>query len=258
VIAASFIVPTLPVAGQAPPTAFATGTKADEAAIRSVIDAEEDTGESPHIAPNLDWENAFGIRYTDLKKRNDFFNAVVKPLQAKADSGILEVKISFLKPDLAVADEYWHIVGQIDQATNKPGADRWGRTTFVFEKLGGDWTMVLSRVADLRAPYYKHFDAIPPAVSVASATLASYAGTYERVAGKPSAVVSVTGDHLLVVLRGQTYTAIPMSSTEFLVFDPNDLAEYTKLIFKPGTAGKVSLVLERASGETLEEATKAP
>ena len=66
----------------------------------------------PHVAADLDWENAFGIRYTDLKKRDAFYGSVVKPQFAQADSSTLEIKIKYIEPgDVAIADSYWHVAG---------------------------------------------------------------------------------------------------------------------------------------------------
>jgi Domain of unknown function (DUF3471) len=234
-----------------------TGTKEDEAAIRAVVATQSADQPDPHVAADLDWENAFGIRYFDLQKRNAFYNSIVKPGMKNSTDSSLEVKVKFVEPTVAVADEYWHLAGQVYPGDTKPGADRWGRTTYIFKKENGTWIEVMERVADLRSPYYKHYDAIPAAAPVPPDTLASYAGTYEVAPGRKVAQISVDGDHLTIVNPRGTYRAVPVSSTEFLSFDPNDLAEYYRVTFaKDGDAG-VTLTLARASGETLAKATKA-
>ena len=132
-------------AARAESFSFAAGNPQDEAAIRAIV-ADASAGRpSSHVASNLDWENAFGIRYTDLAKRDAFYGAVVLPLQKDDTDTTLEVKVRFLDGGTAIADEYWHIVGQLDVATHKPGPDRWGRTTYIFSKHSGSWTEVLRR-----------------------------------------------------------------------------------------------------------------
>ncbi len=236
---------------------FPTGTKEDEAAIRAIVAASSAGAPDPRMASNLDWENAFGLRYFDLKKRDHFYHDVVSPLQKDAANTTLEVKVKFIEANVAVADEYWHVVGQIDQETNKPGADRWGRTTYILKKQDGVWMEVMERVADLRLPYYKHYDALPAAFPVPQETLASYAGTYEAVRGRNLAVVTVSGDHLLVTLRGRKRTGIPVSATEFLLFDPDDLSEYLKLQFAKEADGNTSAALLYATGEPIAKAMKS-
>jgi hypothetical protein len=96
-------------------------TGADLQAMCSVINDEASPQATARVSPALDWENAFGIRYTDLKKRDAFYAQIVKPLQTSDTDTTLEIKIRALAPGVAVADEYWHIVGQLDTTTRKPG-----------------------------------------------------------------------------------------------------------------------------------------
>jgi hypothetical protein len=210
----------------------------DEAAIREFIANGEKTTAYVRAAPDLDWENAFGIRYTNLAKRDAFYSAVVKPLQAGDTGGTLEVKVRFIEPTLAIADEYWREIGQRDVVTLKRGPDRWGRTTYVFQKRRGLWTEILERVADLRSPYYKHYAAVPAPVHLAQATLAKFLGTYRTPSGHTIRLTSA-GDRFAVVFSrypGSKSVGIPVSATEVLIFDPNDLAEYERITLSPGKA----------------------
>jgi hypothetical protein len=248
---------------QSPASSFIAGTASDEAAIRSIVSSQSADREDPRVAADLDWENAFGIRYSNLKKRNDWFNANIKPQFKNATNDTLEVKIRFLETTIAVADEYWHVAGQVYAGDTKPGPDRWGRTTYVFKKENGTWTEVLERVADLRSAYFKHYEAIPVAERVDPATLASYAGKYETSQGKPFVEISVSDDHLTITNKHGTYTGIPTSATEFLGFNPDDLAEYYRIAFQWTTASaasapKLTLTLSRADGEPIATASKAP
>jgi hypothetical protein len=215
---------------------------ADEAAIRAIFTSDDQSAAS-HRAADLDWENAFGIRYTDSRKREAFYSGNVTPLQATSTEQSLEVKVHFIGPTLAVADVYKHRVGQLDVATHKPGPDRWIRVTAVLEKRDLVWTEVLERIADLRLPYYVHYDSLPAAVPVPPRTLAGYAGVYHDSAGKPFATVSAVGDHLVLKTARRAYIVTPTSARTFLSFDPDDLAEYDKVTFATDPAGRVTLSL---------------
>ena len=261
-VAVTLVAISAALSAQSLTTSFVNGSSTDEAAIRAIVATQSADQEDPHVASDLDWENAFGIRYTDLKKRNDWYSANVKPQFKDAVSKTLEVKGRFLEPTVAVADEYWHVTGQVYGGETKPAADRWGRTTYIFERRDGAWMEVMERVADLRSPYYKHYDALPIAVPVASAILTSYAGKYETKAGTQLVEVSVFGDRLTLKTRRGTYTGIPISDTEFLGFDANDLAEYYKIAFSltPGTAGdsKLTITLNTANGKLLAAGVRVP
>lgn len=232
---------------------FVNGSKEDEAAIREIVKSQAADKPNPRVAADLDWENAFGIRYNDLKKMRAFYGEVVTPLQKDDTDTTLEVKVKFLSSDIAVADEYWHIVGQLDYKTKQVGPDRWGRTTYIFKKENGSWTDVMERVADLRSPYYKHFDELPKAAALPAGLLASYTGAYGQVGGAKLVDVNVNGDHLSVVSKRHSKVAIPTSTTQFLLFDPNDLAEYAKVTFIPGNDGRMTLSVKTESDEPIEE-----
>ena len=235
-------------------SSFVSGSAADETAIRAIVKNQAANKPDPHLAADLDWENAFGIRYSDLKKMKKFYGEEVTPLQQDDTDTTLEVKVKYITPEIAVADEYWHIVGQLDYKTDKPGPDRWGRTTYILKKENGTWTEVMERVADLRIPYYKHYDSLPAAAPIPASTLASYAGTYERTPGAKSVQLTVSGDHLAVVSKHGKFVAIPASATEFLVFDPDDLAEYTRYTFSPDGS---KFTVAYPEGEVVAELSRA-
>jgi hypothetical protein len=248
---------------QTVPTSFSLGTADDEQAIRAIVATQAADQEDPHVAPDLDWENAFGIRYTNLKKRNDWFNANIKPQFKDATSSTVEVKIKFLDSSVAVADDYWHVAGQVYAGDTKPGADRWGRTTYIFKKESGAWIEVMERVADLRSAYFKHYDALPTAVPVPTATLATYTGKYVTGGGAQIAEIAVSGNHLTITSHRGKFVAIPTSATEFLSFNPDDLASYYQIAFSvtPGSTaenGKVTLTLSWPGGELLATAVRVP
>jgi hypothetical protein len=227
------IISTVAAAQDKPQPATPALSAADEQAIRAIVLDSSADRPNPHVSPSLDWENAFGIRYHDLKKRDAFYAAIVKPLQLHDTGGTLELKVRLVTPDVAVADEYWHEAGQLDVKTRKPGPDRWGRTTYILTHANGTWTEVLERVADLRLSYYHHYDSLPPAAPMPPAMLARYAGVYSFTDNGARRTIAVDGNHLTVASPTKTRVAIPQSNTDFLLFDPNDLAEYAKLQFSP-------------------------
>jgi hypothetical protein len=249
--------------GQSPASSFVEGSSSDEAAVRAIVASQSADQEDVHVASDLDWENAFGIRYTNLKKRNDWFDKNIKPQFKDAQIGSLEVKVRFLEPTVAVADEYWRVAGQVYAGETKPAPDRWGRTTYIFKKVNGAWTEVMERVADLRAGYFKHYETLPAGVHIESSFLSSYAGKYETAPGKSYADISVAVDRLAITTHRGNFVGIPVSATEFLVFDPNDLADYYKLVFSPapadaGSTPKVIMNLKYADDAPLAKASKVP
>jgi hypothetical protein len=192
-------------------------------------------------AADLDWENAFGVRFHNMKDLRAFVETRVMKLSTAATTNDqLETKINFIGPAIAVVDVYSHLVGQIDANTGKPGADRWIRNTYVLTKSDRQWTIALQRIADLRSPWYRHLTALPAAVPVPAATLASYAGIYEA---RPDLIyeVSPEGDHLTVKTQGGAGIAIPQSNNEFLYFrDPAVPGNHRFLTFSKSSDGGVT------------------
>jgi hypothetical protein len=211
---------------QAETPSFVDGSEADRAAITELLHRDSAKDKAENAAADLDWENAFGIRYRNLAKRDKFYAQFVKPQMADLkDDKTLEVKVRFLTAELAVADEYWHIAGQVYAGEDKPGPDRWGRTTSVFKKVDGTWTLILSRVADLRDPYYKHYEELPTPAHLPAGVLESIAGRYERD-GQYYGTFKVNGERLdLQRSETERYVGIPMSATRILVFWPDDVAD---------------------------------
>jgi hypothetical protein len=225
--------------GTTSPAASASPQSADETEIRAFIRGGE--AETPFVreAPNLDWENAFGIRYNNLAKRDAFYREAVAPLQVGDTGGTLEVRILFIGLSLAVADEYWHEVGQRDVDTLKRGPDRWGRTTYIFEKADGMWTEIIERVADLRLAYYRHYDGLPAPEPLSDEALAKLEGTFRfrrsiltlsRAGGK----FAVTKRLIANPAERSTLVGIPTSASTVLIFDPDDIAEYSIIEFSDG------------------------
>ena len=235
---------------------FVVGSKEDEAAIREIVRAEAADESKISAAPDLDWENAFGVRYTNLAKRNKFFERIRPQFKDSTDT-TLEVKVRFVEPTVAVADEYWHVVGQVYAGETKPAPDRWGRNTYILKKENGVWIEVLSRIADLRDPYYKHYDAIPKPVPVPTDTLATYAGTYAGAPGKSFGEVILNETHLSFVRQGFTIVLIPTSPTEFLAFPPNDLEGYYKVTFGKDDTGRVTIAAAGPDGKPIANGLKA-
>jgi hypothetical protein len=211
----------------------------DEAEIREYIKKGE--AETPFVkeAPDLDWENAFGIRYNNLTKRDAFYREAVAPLQVGDTGGTLEVKVRFVGPSLAVADEYWHEVGQRDVDTLKRGPDRWGRTTYILQKADGKWTEIIERVADLRLAYYRHYEALPASVPLSDGAMAKLGGTFRF--HRATLTLDRAADRFIVTRRlianpeeRSTLVGIPTSASTVLIFDPSDLAEYSIMEYSEG------------------------
>ena len=150
---------------------------ADEAAIREVIDQAE----RQNYANDVDWENAFGGRFTDRQAVENFLTETVDPTMASAEGG-QRVTVRFLSERLAIADSYWWLIGQ-------SGAfpDRNGRVTYVLSRNGPEWRINVVRVADLQhEPVPKRpVDAENPwpSVALSPSELSYYEGLYEEAPG---------------------------------------------------------------------------
>ena len=231
-------------AAQGAPPSFAPGTvvpgtAADEAAIRAIIAAPDSL--DAHTAADVDWENAFGGRFTDRARRDAFMKARLAPTMTAAADTTFETKVRFVTPAVAVADVYWKVVGQRDPERGTTLPDRWIRTTLLFTKAAARWTLVLQRIADLRAPWYPHFTALPPAAAVAPAMLARYAGTYQAPS-RGTYVVAPAGDRLTVRGPDGAGVAIPRSATEFYYFrNATDPGNHRILSFAPAPDGTLTL-----------------
>jgi ketosteroid isomerase-like protein len=238
-------------------SSFVPCTREDEAQIQAILGSSSIDEPTEHVAPDLDWENAFGVRYSNLDKRNAFYQKYVTPNQKDAPFEKLEIKIRFVAPNVAYADEYWHETGQLDQKTGKSGPDRWGRTTYLFTKQNGAWSEVMERVADLRLPYFKHYESMPEPVPVAPEILASYAGSYETEAHKFHTEIKVDGNRLEVKAEGfEPSVGIATSPTEFVMLNPNDVAEYYKGVFSKAADGSVELTLLSFTDRPIGKLTK--
>jgi hypothetical protein len=235
--------------------AIAPSHAADEAAIRAFIDGGEIATAAVTIAPNFDWDNAFGVRYNDLTKLNAFRRGTVAPLQVASNRIELELRVQFVGPDVAVADEYSHRIGQLDVDTKQTGPDRWERTTFVFQRVNGTWVETIKRIADLRAVYYHHYDALPEPAQLSASALSAFAGTYEF--GSRTLTLRRDSDRFIVTSssteRPGPFVGIPISASTLLIFDPSDLAEY-RILERSGA----SVTLKLSGDLTGKIVTKTP
>jgi hypothetical protein len=125
------------------------GTKAkDDAAIRQIFENRAEIFK--HYSQNVDWENAFGRRKKGLVEVQQFLNERVNATLEKAVRTPLEIKVTFIRPDVAMVDEYWRLVGQTDGPGGATLPERNGRTTYILQKESGKWLVVIQRIADLR------------------------------------------------------------------------------------------------------------
>ncbi|MCA1602299.1 MAG: SgcJ/EcaC family oxidoreductase [Acidobacteria bacterium] len=134
----------------------ARGSAKDEAAIRQVLAQFEQAFEkrdakiyAANFAEDADWENAFGSREKGRANIEQRLAGVYKMFQ-QANQTIKETRISFVTPNVAVADVDREIVGQVSDAGDRKLPPRRVRTTHVFRKDKRKWQVVIFRVTDLR------------------------------------------------------------------------------------------------------------
>lgn len=127
----------------------------EEMAIRRILDdlsrafeARDAELYARHFAEDADWENAFGGRARGRSEIQTFISRVY-PLFARSAQTLLETRVRFVTPDVAVADVDREITGQVS-TRGVPLPPRRVRTTHVLRREEGEWRIDVFRVADLR------------------------------------------------------------------------------------------------------------
>jgi hypothetical protein len=96
-----------------------SGSSADEASITQMLTP---WGDTQLYNSDVDWENAFGRRFDDLKALNQFKTEVLAPTIKNAEKTTLNLTVKVLSADIAIADRYWSVTGQTDDAGKRLAA----------------------------------------------------------------------------------------------------------------------------------------
>ncbi len=96
------------------------------------------------FAPDFEWTNEVGLRFSDKAKLRTFLDRLFKSPEFRAgSSGPLEIRsIRLLGPDIAVVSSFEETKGQIDTATGKAVPSVRTNELTVMQRQNGRWLIV--------------------------------------------------------------------------------------------------------------------
>lgn len=134
-----------------------TGTETDEHAIRTLMDRFMDAWNrhdakafAAVFSEDADFTNVRGMGATGRVKIEAFHVPVFAGIFSKSHLEYTDIKMRFLRPDVAAVDVHWKMTGAMDPQGN-PGMDREGLLNFVMEKNAGQWEIVVMHNLDTSA-----------------------------------------------------------------------------------------------------------
>lgn len=135
-----------------------SGKDADQKAIRDVMDKFMDAWNrhDPHafaavFAEDADFTNVLGIGASGRAKIEEFHAPVFATIFKNSHQKHDDIKIRFIRDDIAAVDVHWQMTGATDPQGN-PRPDRRGLLNFVMAKDAGRWQIVVMHNLDLSAP----------------------------------------------------------------------------------------------------------
>ncbi len=134
-----------------------TGGAPDRQAIRDVMDRFVD-GWNRHdakafsavFAEDADFTNWRGTGATGRTKMEEFHAPMFATIFKNSHQKHTEIKIRFIRPDVAAVDVHWEMTGAMD-AQGNPQPDRQGLLSFVMAKNDGQWQILVMHNLDLSA-----------------------------------------------------------------------------------------------------------
>jgi len=129
--------------------------QADERAIRGVMDGFMDAWNrhdakafAAQFSEDADFTNVRGRGASGRSKIEEFHAPVFATIFKNSDQKFTDIKIRFIRPDVAAVDVHWEMTGATDAAGN-PGPLRQGLLNFVMTKSKGKWQIVVMHNLDL-------------------------------------------------------------------------------------------------------------
>ena len=133
------------------------GHEADEQAIHGVMDGFMDAWNhhdakawTALFSEDADFTNVRGVSASGRADIEQFHARVFATLFKNSHQKYTDIKIRFIRPDLAAVDVHWEMTGAVDLAGN-PVALRQGLLNFVMEKSQGKWQILVMHNMDLNA-----------------------------------------------------------------------------------------------------------
>jgi uncharacterized protein (TIGR02246 family) len=130
----------------------------DEPAIRGVMDGFMDAWNhhdakafAAQFSEAADFTNVRGMGASGRANIEQFHAPVFATIFKNSHQKYTDIKIRFIRPDLAAVDVHWEMTGAADQAGN-PVPLRQGLLNFVMEKSQGKWQILVMHNMDLAGP----------------------------------------------------------------------------------------------------------
>lgn len=134
-----------------------SGQPADQQAIRDVMDRFVDAWNhhdakafAAVFAEDADFTNWRGIGASGRSNIEQFHAPIFATIFKNSHQKYTDIKIRFLRPDVASVDVHWELTGVLDPQGN-PHADRNGLLSFVMTKDAGRWQITVMHNLDVTA-----------------------------------------------------------------------------------------------------------
>jgi uncharacterized protein (TIGR02246 family) len=129
----------------------------DEVAIRAVVDGFMDAWNrhdakafGSFFTPDADFTNWRGVGASGRDKIEEFHAKSFATLFKDSHQSHSDVKIRFIRPDVASVDVHWEMTGATDHQGN-PRPPRNGLLSFVMVKDGSKWQIAVMHNLDISA-----------------------------------------------------------------------------------------------------------
>lgn len=126
-----------------------TPKSSDEDSIRSLVDRlalawnhHDAHAFAAVFAEDADFTNVIGMGASGRQKIEDFHAPMFLTLFKNSHQEYTDIKVRFIRPDIAAVDVRWSMTGAIDTGGN-PWPNRKGLVNFVATKETGNWQIVV-------------------------------------------------------------------------------------------------------------------
>jgi uncharacterized protein (TIGR02246 family) len=138
-------------------TSYQAGTESDQKAIRGLMDRFMDAWNrhdahafATAFAEDADFTNWRGVGATGRSKIEESHAPMFTTVFRNRHQAYTEIKIRFIRSDVAAVDVHWEMTGVLD-AQGNPRPDRQGLLNFVMAKDAGQWQIIVMHNLDLTA-----------------------------------------------------------------------------------------------------------
>jgi uncharacterized protein (TIGR02246 family) len=138
-----------------------TGTKADDDAIRAVMDRFMDAWNhhdahafAAVFAEDADFTNVIGRGASGRARIEEFHAPAFATVFKDSHQKYTDIKTRYLRPEIAAVDVHWEMTGATD-AQGNPRPLRQGLLNFIMMRNAGQWQIVVMHNLELTPPASK-------------------------------------------------------------------------------------------------------